>query len=216
MLFKKKKYDTYSDEQLMQFIQKGKEAAFDELYNRYRSRMYFYFYKMLWQDEEKANDFTQELFMKIIEKPQLFNTQKRFSTWFYTLANNLCKNEYRKQTNRQKAYNGHQLINNEQITETQIEIDKTNFEKDLQQALNQLPTAHRACFILRYREALSVNEISKILACPAGTIKSRLFYATKKVSEQMTNWNSDTTNRIELKDLNLSGLEGRSENGLNE
>lgn len=216
MLFKKKKYDTYSDEQLMQFIQKGKEAAFDELYNRYSSRMYFYFYKMLWQDEEKANDFTQELFMKIIEKPQLFDLQKRFSTWCYTMANNLCKNEYRKQTNRQKAYNGNQLINNEQSTETQIEIDKTNFEKDLQYALDQLPTAHRACFILRYREALSVNEISEILDCPAGTIKSRLFYATKKVSEQMTSWNNETTNRTELKDLNLSGLEGFSESGLNE
>ena len=188
MFFKKKKYNQYSDEDLMRFIQKGKEAAFDELYQRFSRRMYFYFYKMLWQNEAKANDFTQELFLKIIEKPESFNTQMKFSTWFYTLANNLCKNEYRKQANRQKAYDKHSIINNQTSTETKVTLDNIVFNEHLNQALEQLPTAHRSCFILRYREELSVKEISKIVGCPEGTVKSRLYYATKKLGEQLSSW----------------------------
>ncbi len=188
MLFTKKKYNTYSDEVLMQFIQKGKEAAFDELYKRFSSRMYFYFYKMLWQDEAKANDFTQELFIKIIEKPDSFNTEMKFSTWFYTLANNMCKNEYRKQTNRQEAYDNHKIIHDETSTETQISLDSVAFNEHLYQALEELPAAHRSCFILRYKEELSVKEISQIVDCPEGTVKSRLYYATKKLGEQLRSW----------------------------
>lgn len=189
MFGKKKKYNTYSDKELMQFIQKGKSAAFDELYNRYHRRMYFYFYKMLGQNEARANDFTQELFMKIIEKPETFNGEYHFSTWFYTLANNLCKNEYRKLSNRQKAYEQHTHLHHETISHTEINHDQLAFETQLDQALDQLSEQQRACFILRYKEELSIEEISEIINCPAGTVKSRLFYATRKLNELLQSWN---------------------------
>ena len=185
MFFKKKKYNTYSDEELMQFIQRGKSLAFDELYRRYSPKLYFFFLKMLWQNEEKANDFTQELFLKIIENPKAFNTKKKCSTWIYTIANNLCKNEYRKQNNQQKAYNQHQLSQNKTATYTEIDFDTIVFETDLMAALAQLPETHQACFILRYKEELSVKEISKILNCPEGTVKSRLFSATQKLRKTL-------------------------------
>ena len=188
MFSRKKKYHTYSDEQLMQFIQRGKEAAFEELYQRYGRRMYSYFYKMLGQNEARANDFTQELFMKIVEKPQAYNTQMTFSTWFYTLASNLCKNEYRKLNNRQKAYNQHSNINSEVTISTQINYDQIAFEERLDIALEQLSETQRECFILRYKEELSIDEISQIIHCPEGTVKSRLFYATKKLNELLHSW----------------------------
>ena len=86
----------------MQQIVLGDQAAFSELYLRYKSRMYYYFYRMLGNSTDTANDFLQELFMKLIEKPESYNPTYSFSTWFYSVANNMCKNEYRKRGIRQE------------------------------------------------------------------------------------------------------------------
>ena len=78
----------------MRAIAQRNERAFAVLYDRYSPRMYRFFFRMLWRDAGKAEDFTQEIFLKIIEKPQLFDPERNFKTWIYTLASNLCKNEY--------------------------------------------------------------------------------------------------------------------------
>ena len=128
--------------------------------------------------------------MKIIEKPKQFDPSKRFSTWIFTLANNLCKNEYRKQGNKQKVTQN--IIAQSSIRTYQSDqIDQNKFQQDLNVALEKLPEAHRACFVLRYKEEMSVAEISKVLNCPEGTIKSRLFYATKKLSKLLKSWEKE-------------------------
>ena len=92
----KKSIADLSDEALMSRIAKGNTAAFELLYDRYSNRMHAFFRRMLGNDSELANDFLQELFMKIIEKPKAFDVERRFSTWIYTVASNMCKNEYRR------------------------------------------------------------------------------------------------------------------------
>ncbi len=188
-MFKKKTYNTLTDEELMQHIQKGKVAAFDALYARYSRRMFAFFYKMLWQNDAKANDFTQELFLKIIEKPHSFDTQRNFSTWIYTLAHNLCKNEYRKQDNKNRVME-RQAAQQARVENPKNDLDENTFQKDLNAALEKLPEAHRTCFLLRYKDELTISEMSKILNCPEGTIKSRLFYAAKKLSKLLKDWES--------------------------
>jgi RNA polymerase sigma-70 factor (ECF subfamily) len=86
----------FSDEELMSLVKTGREMAFEELYQRYSKRMLFYFHRNFYGDGEKAQDFLQDLFLKIIEKSNYFDVNKKFSTWIYTLASNLCKNEFRK------------------------------------------------------------------------------------------------------------------------
>ena len=76
----------------MLYVLQGKEKAFTELYTRYAKPMLYFFYQRLYQDEPKAQDFLQDLFLKIIEKPQLFDRDKKFKTWLYTVATNMCKN----------------------------------------------------------------------------------------------------------------------------
>ena len=69
--FLKVNFKHSSDEELMLYMTKGKEKAFDELYKRYSKKIVFFFYQRLYQDNEKAQDFLQDLFLKIIEKPEL-------------------------------------------------------------------------------------------------------------------------------------------------
>ncbi len=185
MLFSKQSYHQRSDEELMGFITKGNERAFEVLFNRYSTKMHNYFYRFLYQDQNKADDFTQDLFMKIIEKPHLFDTSRKFSTWLYSVAGNMCKNEYRK--------NGKYQIINEVPDQPVPEcfeylpepLDRALFEKELQNAVNDLEETHKQCFILRYQEGLGVKEIGEIIGCPAGTVKSRLFYTVRKLSEKL-------------------------------
>ena len=98
-----------TDEQLVDELKNGNRAAFDFLFDRYAKKAEYYFYRMLWSNEEKAADFTQDLFLKVLEKIDLYKTEYSFKTWFFSMANNMCKNEYRKEEVKTKA-NGHLKI----------------------------------------------------------------------------------------------------------
>lgn len=185
----RKKYNQYSDEQLIPLIAKGKEPAFDELYSRYADKMYAFFYKMLYQEPALAADFCQSLFMKIFEKAESFNSSYNGSTWIYTIASNMCKNEYRRNEKTAPIRYIHQPLPNPQLNTVQpkgpIKLDAEIFQIKLQVALNKLEEKHRMSFILRYQEDKSIKEISAILSCPEGTIKSRIHYTLKKLAEEL-------------------------------
>ena len=169
----------------MRAIYQGSEAAFEVLYDRYSTRMHSHFYRMLYQDAERADDFTQDLFMKIVERPEMFDPNRRFSTWLYTVAGNMIKNEYRRNGKYQFTH---------QVPEAEVpdchaylpdSYDRDLFDRELQTAVNDLEDHHKECFVLRYQEEKSVKEISEIVGCPEGTVKSRLFYSVKKISNKL-------------------------------
>jgi RNA polymerase sigma-70 factor, ECF subfamily len=173
-----------SDETLMQAIAQRNERAFAVLYDRYGPRMYRFFLRMLWGDTAKAEDFTQEIFLKIIEKPQLFNPDRNFRTWIYVMASNLCKNEYRKL--RMAEMSG--LQPGVWEDNLQEKLDKELFDTQLRDCIARLSPTQHQCFVLRYQEELSVAEIAEIVDCPEGTVKSRLHYALQQVCSQMEDW----------------------------
>ena len=183
MIFRRKN-KVFSDSELMQQIVSGDQAAFNELYHRYKGRMYYYFYRMLGNSAEQANDFLQELFMKLIEKPESYNPAYNFSTWLYSIANNMCKNEYRRQSIRIEYQSAEALIPKlDFLNEPSIEPEQA-IEK-IFQMLEQLGEEHRSAFLLRYREGFSIREVAVILELPEGTVKSRLFYAKKLLAEKL-------------------------------
>lgn len=179
-----KAYSHFSDEALMQEISKKNSLAFKELYNRYKQKMLYYFYKMLGKDEIKAQDFLQDLFMKIIEKPHLFDSKLRFSTWIYAVAYNACKNEYRKEKVR-KIIDKEADASEVGFLENQNAIDLKDFKIKLLEALEQLSESQKSTFLMRHRAGFSIKEISEAMNCQEGTTKSRLYHANKKLAEQL-------------------------------
>ncbi len=191
----KTKYNKESDEHLMKLVRKGDQLAFDEIYSRYAAKLAFYFTRKLKHDREKGEDFVHDLFAKLIDRPQLFDTQRTFKTWIYSVANNMCINEYKKMAVRSNTTNGvaHDLPIADQNKSIDEQVTEKDFKSDLEQVLERLDDKHREVFVMRHIDGLSVKEVGAIIDVSPGTVKSRLFYATKKVAQALAQYNPKET-----------------------
>jgi len=183
----KKNYETYNDEDLMLLFQKGDRKAFEQIYSRYSNHLVNFFFQKLWQDREKAEDRAQDIFSKIIQNPDLFDATKKFKTWVFTIAYNMCKNEYKRHEVRKNTKyeisEGIEAQDENDLGDTQV--DKMNFKMRLKIELDKLKTKHSEVFTLRHDQGLSLKEIAEILNINEGTVKSRLHYTTKYLAEQL-------------------------------
>ncbi|NJO92773.1 MAG: RNA polymerase sigma factor [Chloroflexia bacterium] len=178
---KKIKVTQKTDEQLISYISNGCSDSFNELYRRYHKRLLYYFYRMLWNDKDLAQDFLQEIFYKIIDKPHLINPERKFSTWIFSVAYNMCKNEYRSKEVRKII-----VFSENPDNFSEHKNEKTNHEQLVSEVFKELESfdeSHKTAFLMKYREGFNIDEISEILELPKGTVKSRLFYTRKKLQE---------------------------------
>ncbi|MBX7051292.1 MAG: sigma-70 family RNA polymerase sigma factor [Flavobacteriales bacterium] len=199
MAASKHPYEKEHDEQLMLLIGQRDQKAFEVLYDRYAKLMYNYFHRMLWKDREKARDFTQELFAKLVQKPHLYDISRPFKTWLYSIAHNMCKNEYAKQEVRKVA---HAELKREDsftaLNESQRKMDRSSFMQKLKEALSELDEVKQQTFELRFTQELSIIEISEIMQVSEGTVKSRLFYILKELNQKLKVFEGITTWLIAL------------------
>ncbi len=181
-----KQYSTLSDEELMSLLAEGNCKAFDAIYDRYSKKILNFLYRLLNFDYDKAQDMLQEVFLKIIEKPTMFNTDRKFSPWIYAIALNLCRNEF-KRTARHESFAEEQNLSG--LVSEDLSFETAEFERVLESELGLMDLSHRTAFLLRYKEELSLKEIAEVMDCPVGTVKSRLFYALKNLSEKLFMFN---------------------------
>ena len=194
MAILKHNYKKFGDEKLMECIQRGDTSAFNELFNRYSKRLLFYFFRELGGDQEKAQDFLQDIFLKIVEKPDLFCTEKKFSAWIFAVAYNMCKNEYRRLGVESVVGSTANMDGMSQDLDSdyhQLErnMDQKTFESALAAELEKIDDGHRSAFLLRFQQNLTLKEIGDILGCSEGTVKSRLFYTTHKLASRLKAFN---------------------------
>lgn len=186
-----------SDAALVDGFLSGEERAFQELVERYQVRLLNFIYRTI-GDRERAEDLVQEVFIRVYRHIHRFDTSKKFSTWIYTIASNLAKNELR---NRSR----NPLILFQAITSTRTEDERplqfedfTSRPDDLYQkrhlralveeTVAQLPEHHRQVFVLREIEGKSYEEIAEITHCNLGTVKSRLNRARNAFAAIIEPW----------------------------
>ena len=179
----KNPYTAFSDEALIQVLAGLRdERAFMVLYDRWATRMYRFFLRMHNRDAAKAQDLTQDLFLKIIEKPHFFDPSRRFSTWLYSIAANQCKNEYRRKNILEPVAVYPDLPDDDASEYLPDKLDQALHVSNIQLAIDQLDDLHRKVFVLRWQEDLPLRDIADIIGIPEGTVKSRLHFAMKKVT----------------------------------
>jgi RNA polymerase sigma-70 factor (ECF subfamily) len=176
-----------SDEALMEKASQGSERALEVIYHRYSQPLLRYFYRMLWQDKPKAEDFLHDLFIRILDNRTAFDSSRKFSTWLYSIAHNMCKNEYRRQAFRKQA-NSLIVISDHTHESVSNHLDQLAFQQKLDQVLCEEDEDVRAMFSLRFELEMDVSEIARVLLCPEGTVKSRLFYLKKRLASRLQHY----------------------------
>lgn len=170
----------------------GNPRAFGEIVSRYQVRLLNFVYRMI-GDRERAEDLVQEAFLRVHRHLNRFDRTRKFSTWIYTIASNLAKNELR---NRGRsplvAFEQARPRDDDDVRPVEFE-DLANRPDDLyehrqlktlvDQTVAMLSSHHREVFVLRELEGKSYEEIAEIMHCNLGTVKSRLNRARQSFAE---------------------------------
>lgn len=182
-----KDISTLSDNELMHRIAtKSDDRAFDQLYHRHGRRLMGFLLRQLRNDEERAADLTQDTFMRVWTNRQKYKHDKEFTTWLFSIAYNLVKNEYRR-TGYSEAYIHHAQYtqSREQDDDVEIKIDDKALDEALQKELDKLDAHGRMLFSLRYEEEMTTRQIAQIMEIPEGTVKSRQHTLIQTLKEKL-------------------------------
>lgn len=170
----------------------GDAQAFGTLVDRYQTRLLNFVNRTI-GDRERAEDLVQEVFIRVFRHLHRFDQTKKFSTWIYTIASNLAKNELRNrsrnplvlfQTIKKNWEADHRPL---QFEDTKARPDDLYRKRYLKSAVDdcvaKLPEHHREVFVLREIDGRSYQEIAEITGCNLGTVKSRLNRARNSFAE---------------------------------
>lgn len=173
----------YTDEQLMLRLKAGDRQAFNALVERYRDRIVSYACRMV-GSVELAQDVAQETFVRVYRSAATFRDDARFSPWLYKIASNVCLSE--------KARRAKEALNVDYDT-LEDTHDSGEFVEDqvlasltsqrLSRGIAKLTAQHKTALVMHVYQGLTYEEIGDILGIPTGTVKSRLFYAIRKLRD---------------------------------
>lgn len=164
----------------MALIAKGRQKAFEELYQRYYRKLVHFTYCQL-QQLQMAEDIVQDVFIKIIEKPERFDTGKKFSTWVYTVTANAYRNAIRNDANRARLLQ----ISASATVSTVMPDSNDLIARRIQDVLCHVSEKEKLIYTLRFEMDLSIAEIAAIAGIPQGSVKSCIFYLLKKLRPQL-------------------------------
>jgi RNA polymerase sigma factor (sigma-70 family) len=185
-----------SDWALVQRVQSGEVAAYDQLVLKYRERIYAIIYNMVSNREDSA-DLAQDVFIKAFQSINRFQGQASFFTWLYRIAVNTTLTHLRKAKLR-TFFSFEKIHEDEKTTELVAQLtDKKGVEREiyvkelqekLNEALQKLSIKHRTVVTLFEIDGLSHEEIAEVIGCSVGTVRSRLHYAKQLLQADLQSY----------------------------
>ncbi len=187
-----------SDEELVGMCQQGSLTAFEELYRRYQRPILAYIYQIT-RNYEESGCIAQDVFLKVFENVGRFDLERRFSTWFYTIARN-ASIDYLQSRRRRVMVSftdidrqpGDDVIVNttEASTENVINnLSRTEANQALSEALAELPQIYREIVELIIFQSMSYEAASQILGgVSLGTLRSRMFHALRQLRQLLSHY----------------------------
>ena len=171
------------DLQLLERIAKRDEMALRLLYGQYQVRV-FRFVMRLMRNEAIAEELTNEVFMEVWRNAGKFEGRASVSTWMLSIAHNRSVGRLRKKRDENWDEDSALQIADEE-DDPEVTAQKTDKGNLLRKCIEELSDEHRAIIDLAYYHEKSVAEISAIVGVPEATVKTRMFYARKRLSEIM-------------------------------
>lgn len=183
-----------TEKELIAKCKKHDRDAFNILVQSYQSKIINLAYGML-SNQEDAYDAAQEVFIKVYRGMENFEQKSSFSTWIYRITVNVCNDILRKRTRTAPTVSIYQNSEDEDDRPIEIKdsaptpqehIEMTETQQLVRDALDELSEEYKAVITLYDLEGLSYDEISAVLKCPVGTIKSRLNRARKILKKNLS------------------------------
>lgn len=168
------------DIEVIEKVLAGDIEAFSVIIKKYQEKTFNYVYSQV-KDYDEALDITQEIFIMTIEALRSFRRESKFSTWFYSIMVNYCKN-YRKKNRRYNLVPINGSKGDEEYN-LQLTDERENPEKEVvmndslrivREEINRLPDDYRDILMLRDIEGLSYNEVAEILDISLSNVKVRI------------------------------------------
>jgi RNA polymerase sigma-70 factor (ECF subfamily) len=161
----------------------GDRLAMQTLFARHRTAVYRWLVRMV-GNEATAEDLLSDVFLDVWRQADRFQARSSVSTWLMAIA-------------RFKALSARRVRKDAELDETieatvadpsdnpEIMLQKKNRDALVREALNSLTPDHKEIIDLVYYHEKSVDECARILGVPSGTVKTRMFYARKKMAEMV-------------------------------
>jgi RNA polymerase sigma-70 factor (ECF subfamily) len=191
------------DHELVTAFKNGDQAAFEELWLKYEQRVFNHCLRMV-GDEQESQDLTQDVGVKVIRNIKNYEHTYAFYTWLYRITVNCCIDFLRKKRRHAPEISltpnsdddAPDQMREHNIRDETFMPDKTLLNLELSnvmnQAIGQLSEKLRAIIVLKEVDGFSYEEISDILDCSRGTVKSRLFRARERLKELLGPYVLDT------------------------
>lgn len=193
-------FDEEVSEDLLLRFQLGERDAFDAIVGRYQGPLTRFFYRLCW-DQDRAEDFAQDVFLKVVRGSQSYRPQGKLSTFLFRIATNRWIDHYRSLKPRPNLYS---IDRSDLDDETPLsdrlpasfddaasQMDDDVEKRKLRAAIECLSLPHRLVFELAVYQGLPYQEISNLLAIPEGTVKSRMHNAAKVLKQLLTSDEGD-------------------------
>jgi len=163
-------------------VAEGDERAFTELVRRFQGRVINLVSRVL-NDREVSDDLAQEVFVRVYVHRRNYRRGSKFSTWLFTIAANLAKNEIRRRVRRRNWFSLdalQEMVNDSAIQladpkEGQdVELQRAQLKQAIGKAIAAVPEKYRIALVLRDLEGFPYEEIGEMLKIPGGTVRSRI------------------------------------------
>ncbi|GEM_PF-275968 len=180
----------FPEEQSIDFMERfrlGDPRAFDVIVERFEAPLVRFFYRLCW-DQGRAEDFTQEVFLRLLRSAHRYEARGRFSTFLYRIATNLWIDDYRSKKPKPRLYSLDASVDEEKPLRDSVEAEQPSVLENMvveeqkvrmRHALDRLTQGHRLVFELAVYQGLPYPEVSELLEIPVGTVKSRMHNAVK-------------------------------------
>ena len=173
-----------ADEILIGKIAKGDRLAMEALFARYRVRVFRFLARMV-RNEATAEELNSDVFLDIWRQAGTFEGRSAVSTWIFSIARfkalTVLQRRPEAELDEEKA-----AEIEDQADDPEIALAKKDKAAVLRQCLVKLSAEHREIVSLIYYQQKSVEEVAGIVGIPEATVKTRMFYARKKLSELLT------------------------------
>jgi RNA polymerase sigma-70 factor (ECF subfamily) len=180
---KNKAFKVITDEELVRlYIETQRNAYFEELYDRYVDKVYRKCLSFV-KNEAQAEDFTHDIFLRVVLKLGSFKEHAKFSTWLYSITYNYCMDQVR-QAKRQAEV---ALDENFDLADDGYDLELAEMQtQGLKKALQKIDPDERAILLMKYQDDFSIREISETFKITESAVKMRLMRTKEKLKKIYT------------------------------